>query len=299
MLTLHQKLNCSYSEPDQSRTPVDDVDRPWYNSTDDVEAHSEPIDYPTMLFLDPGILQYGQFDTSPANVVIPAHILHLLGDIDEVRTTADKYFAITHPWFPFISKKRFYDIYLRSSLPARPDIVLLFLAQKLITTLPPAHPQTPRTPLYHAAKHFYTDLEGSSVFSVPILQAGILLALYEVGHAIYPAAFLSISACARYAYALGINVSKAVHTRKALTMVEVEERRRVWWAIVILDRFVNIGCPGRPLATAEPSLDDLLPSDDAAWDQGVPSPPFLASPVLLHPFFLPVYTTDLHLDRDL
>lgn len=33
--------------------------------------------------------------------------------------------------------------------------------------------------------------------------------------------------------------------------------------------FVSIGCPGRPLATDDPSLDDLLPKDDAAWDQGV------------------------------
>lgn len=33
--------------------------------------------------------------------------------------------------------------------------------------------------------------------------------------------------------------------------------------------FVSIGCPGRPFATAQPKLDDLLPSDDAAWDDGV------------------------------
>lgn len=33
--------------------------------------------------------------------------------------------------------------------------------------------------------------------------------------------------------------------------------------------FVSIGCPGRPLATREPTLDDLLPADDAQWDQGV------------------------------
>jgi hypothetical protein len=65
------------------------------------------------------------------------------------------------------------------------------------------------------------------------------LALYELGHAIYPAAFLSIGACARYAHALGINVSRTLKTRKVLTLVEVEERRRVWWAIVILDRFVT------------------------------------------------------------
>lgn len=32
---------------------------------------------------------------------------------------------------------------------------------------------------------------------------------------------------------------------------------------------MSIGCPGRPFATADPKLDDLLPADDAAWDRGV------------------------------
>ncbi|KAJ5925054.1 hypothetical protein N7454_007693 [Penicillium verhagenii] len=51
-------------------------------------------------------------------------------------------------------------------------------------------------------------------------------------------------------------------------MVEVEERRRAWWALVILDRFVSIGCPGRPFMTADPNINDVLPADDAEWDEG-------------------------------
>jgi hypothetical protein len=98
------------------------------------------------------------------------------------------------------------------------------------------NPRNPRTRLYHAVKHFYVEVEGSSIFSIPVLQAGVLLALYELGHAIYPAAYLSIGVCARYAHAIGINASGTLNTRKVLTLAEVEERRRVWWAIVILDR---------------------------------------------------------------
>ncbi|OQE46162.1 hypothetical protein PENCOP_c001G01587 [Penicillium coprophilum] len=157
---------------------------------------------------------------------------------------------------PFISKKRFYDLYLQPSFRSRPDVALLLLAQTLITTFPPA-----------------------------VLQAGVLVALCELGHGIYPGAFLSIGTCARYAYALGINVSRTVPSRRVLTLVEVEERRRVWWAIVILDRFVSIGCPGRPFATADPKLDDFLPANDAAWDQGTVKPDMfstLSSPMTGH-----------------
>jgi Fungal specific transcription factor domain len=105
-------------------------------------------------------------------------------------------------------------------------------------TMPPVSPRNPRIPLYYTVKHFYLEVEGSSVFSILVLQAGVLLALYELGHAIYPAAFLTIGACARYAHALGINVSRGLNSRRVLTLVEAEERRRVWWAIIILDRYV-------------------------------------------------------------
>jgi hypothetical protein len=216
------------------RSPAPEAAQPWYDAIADTTP-AESIDYPTILFMDPDLLKHGQYDASSAAVEIPTQIKHLVGNVDEVRLTSEKYFARTHPWMPFISKKRFYDIYMRQVDSASPDLTLLFLAQKLITTPPPASPQSVRTPFYHATKRYHSHLEGSSILSVPTLQAGILLALYEIGHAIYPAAYLTVGACARYAYALGLSV-KGVSVRKPTTMVEAEERRRVWWAILILDR---------------------------------------------------------------
>lgn len=51
---------------------------------------------------------------------------------------------------------------------------------------------------------------------------------------------------------------------------------------------MSIGSPGRPLATADPRLDDLLPSCDAAWDEGV-------SPILPMNFFMLKNTLDRHI----
>jgi len=234
-------LRCEYSKPEQNRSSaLATASEPlWYSALlNDASANVPSIDFPTILFLDPGILQHGQVELSPAAPPVPAHILHLLGDMNEIHVIASKFFAHIHSWMPFISKKRFYELHLRSSIQSRPDVVLLLICLRLITTLPPTSPRNPRTPLYHAAKHFYLDVEGSSIFSILVLQAGVLLSLYELGHAIYPAAFLSIAACARYAHGFGINVNGMLNTRRVLTLVEVEERRRVWWAIVILDRFV-------------------------------------------------------------
>ena len=209
-----------------------------------------------MLFLDPGLLQHGQVETQTVRAApsIPPYIRHLLGDLDDIRLIAERFFGHIHRWLPFISKKRFYDLYLQPSFHTQPDVVLLLLALKLITTFPPVDSRSPCTALFHAVKHFYVEAEGT--LSILVLQAGLLVSLYELGHGIYPAAFLSIGTCARYAHALGINVNRMVPTRKVLTLVEVEERRRVWWTIIILDRFVYNQfsiCPSALLITTKDS----------------------------------------------
>ena len=252
-------MTCEYRRPEPHRNFVyasasaSASDRPCYGfDSNDDRADAQSLDFPTLLFLDPGILQQGQVEVCQAASPVAEHILHLLGDADDVRATASNFFAHIHSWMPFISKKRFYDLYLPSSFQSRSDVVLLLLSLKLITTLPPTSPRNPRTPLYHAVKHFHLQVQDSSVFSLPVLQAGVLLALYELGHGIYPAAFLSVGACARYGHALGINCSGSLQARRVLTLVEAEERRKTWWAIVILDRSVS--------NSFDPSYDKLATS---------------------------------------
>lgn len=173
-------------------------------------------------------------------ILVPEHILHLIGDIDAISHTASKYFDTIHIWMPVVSKKRFYEHHLHLSFQHRADLALLFLCMKLVADFPSKPPESPKTPAYYAAKHFYIDVETSGILSIQVLQAGVLLSLYELGHAIYPAAFLSIGACARYGQVLGVNSNAPAQSSKVLTWVEIEERRRVWWATIILDRFESL-----------------------------------------------------------
>lgn len=233
-----RNLTCEYLTSEQSHKTLPSPDRSLYGLlVDDDRTNLHSIDYPTMMFLDPSVLQNGQVEISPVNAPIAAHILQLLGSMNDICTTVSSFFAHIHLWMPFICKKRFFEVHLRLSFQSRPEVALLLLSLKLVTTLPPTSPRNPRTSLYYTLKHFYLEVEGSSTVSILVLQAGVLLALYELGQAIYPAAYLSIGACARYAHAIGIN-SSSVGTKRVLTLVEVQERRRVWWAIVILDRSV-------------------------------------------------------------
>jgi hypothetical protein len=49
----------------------------------------------------------------------------------------------------------------------------------------------------------------------------------------------------------------------------MEERRRLWWAVLILDRYVHVGFRFRPLSTPKIPPDEILPARDEPWDIGV------------------------------
>lgn len=114
----------------------------------------------------------------------------------------EQFFATVHLWFPFISKKRFdLGTAVQSGGPA---LAMLMLAIKLMAT-PLEAAELPQ--IYHVAKEFLVLLQSSGNLSLLCLQAMVLLALYEYSHGLYPSAWMSIGACAKYADALGLTTS--------------------------------------------------------------------------------------------
>jgi hypothetical protein len=105
---------------------------------------------------------------------------------------------------PIISKKR-----LESGISLKdggPEVALLFLTMKLNASPPPAGNKF--DPIYSAAKSFMVTLEASGAVSLIYLQAMTLMAVYEYSHSIYPAAWMTVGACARFAELLGITPGK-------------------------------------------------------------------------------------------
>lgn len=73
-----------------------------------------------------------------------------------------------------------------------------------------SHSQSAR---YEAVKSVIGFLERRGHYSVDFLGAHALLALYEVGHALYPEAYMSVAACVRICCILGF------HDRRKATQV--------------------------------------------------------------------------------
>lgn len=193
--------------------------------------------FPPVFFLDAAISEMGQVETPKIGMVLSPDIVAATSNY---RLVAKQYFENFHESLPFISKKLFYGHLMNTSPQPRADLTLLLLCMKLITWLPSesSDESRPRTPDYLTAKRLLVEAEVAGMMTLQVLQAMILVSIYELGHAIYPSAYLSIGACARYGLALGIDAQKASGIiDSSSTMLEQEEKRRAWWAIVVLDRF--------------------------------------------------------------
>lgn len=135
---------------------------------------------------------------------------------------------------PIISKAKFYSHLLHPLSQRHVELSLLVLCMRLLCSSSAALQGS----TYRMARRLYSDTVSAGLLSIEILQAGILLALYEVGHALYPAAYLSVGMCARHGAALDLDKAISHSAVLHLPWSEIEERRRVWWSILILDRSV-------------------------------------------------------------
>lgn len=238
-----------------------------------------------MFFLDADIFHRGHLEIPKVLTPIPRYIRELIGDDAEIRLMASTFFETIHNYFPIISKQRFYSTLMNPLSQPRADVALLVLCMRL-TTLTQKDVSPASAPEYVAAKRFYATVEGVGTCSTQVLQSGILIAFYEFGHAIYPAAHLSVGVCARYGVSYGMNID-GYSADGALNWIEAEEKKRVWWAVLILDRYplplvvlftvksnelyscINLGNPTRALATEEPLSSSCLPIEDDTWDRGL------------------------------
>jgi hypothetical protein len=148
------------------------------------------------------------------------------------------YFSSTHFKLAILSEKKFYERLPSLFAPASADLgyITLCLCMHLIQQTPSPSSGTMLSPLYALAKTGINQLEMLGYFPIETIQSMLLIVLYEVGHGIYPAASISMASCARAARNLGLHKIRS----KPLTESENEngDKRRAWWAIHNLDRYV-------------------------------------------------------------
>lgn len=240
--------------------------------------------FPAGYFLDYHAFQKKWNRLPPIDFSLAPSVADSLGDPEIILTS---YLEKVHWWMPIISKSRILNASHNAANKPTTEMRLLYLAMKVVLWHPVNASSDPKTRAYIVVKDSMSEAISAGVLTLRLLQAQLLLTMYEIGHAIYPAAYLSIGACARYGVALGVERYLLPDVLDSDTEdVVVEEGRRAWWAILILDRFVpfymsnpltnptisrcmQLGNPTRLLLTPDPTAECVLPADDATFDRGV------------------------------
>lgn len=161
--------------------------------------------FPSAAFLDAEACRYGGIAVPSPTVNIPVEVLELLGDASAIETVTNEFFETIHSWLPIISKKRMTRNMLNPLWEAGPDLALLFLCMKLMVTRPQDGLEGSQNLIYTATKRFMALMDACGMTSLLVLQAYVLIGSYEIGQAIYPAAWMSVGACVRYGQLLGIH----------------------------------------------------------------------------------------------
>ncbi|KAL6904072.1 hypothetical protein GGI43DRAFT_310128 [Trichoderma evansii] len=242
----------------------------YYESLHLAPLHPTGANFLTERFLDPEGFRSAQLKVPEPDVdyLITKDVSDFVGDVANIKAISDKFFDSVHEWMPIISKIQFLANLVSSLTHKRAELFFLILSMKLVCE----QGSSSRTPLYQVTKQLQHKIENSGVLSLRVVQASVLIIIYELGNGIYPSAFLSIASSARYACA--VDVDKSIQHREisGISWPELEERRRAWWSLLVLDRFLNLSDPSRHLVTADPVLENWLPVDDATFNAGTSRP---------------------------
>ncbi|RFU33261.1 hypothetical protein B7463_g3044, partial [Scytalidium lignicola] len=223
-----------------------------------------------LFFLDQRTFTHLHCRLPLVSVPLPNKLVNALGDEHcqprGMEQLVSRYFDTFHGWMPIISKTRMKRVLDRSAGNIQAEMGFLLSCMKLLLQKPENEALPEDISLYGIVKADWLQLEMVGLQSLEVVQGGILIGVYELSHGIYPAAYMSVAQCARQAISIGLHNCEAPEFLQP--WADWEEEIRVWWFIVILDRYVTIGRELRPLCTEDPKKHTPLPADTEAWDQG-------------------------------
>ncbi|KAH8800631.1 fungal-specific transcription factor domain-containing protein [Xylogone sp. PMI_703] len=183
------------------------------------------------------------------------------------------YFQKIHALTPFIHIARFKEAICLAK-PLQPPLYLRCAMWALAASLCPQYINLQER-LYRRSRSLLelAELECSGNEQIAVLQAWALVARYELLNRMSYSALLTTGRAVRMAQNMGLfRLDRSPREREILRLpdardwTEAEERRRTFWAIFCLDRFVSIA-KRLPVLIDERDIMTNLPSLEASYQQ--------------------------------
>ena len=197
--------------------------------------------FPDAFFIDAEIFRSVSHSALSTNYPVPPQVSALLGL--DAAAVCEPYFSSIDTWFPFISRKRLNQGIQANTSTETAGLALLLLCMKLVTNTPVISSAADST-LYREARSYLNTMEEVSPMSLHFFQSLVLVALFEIGHGIFPAAYLTVGRATRIGLLRGIHDRKSATQlfQKPQTWTYWKEERRTWWATSILERWAYAPC---------------------------------------------------------
>ncbi|KAI1612322.1 fungal-specific transcription factor domain-containing protein [Exophiala viscosa] len=203
--------------------------------------------------------------------------------IDELH---DIFFAKIYPRTPFIHKGR----YLAAmSLPPtsrlRPPVCLSYSLWTLAASVSENYSAVTEQFYLRARKYMDADEiegRGQGVVTLAHAQATAYLATYEMNKLYFPRAWLNVGRAVRLCHMMNLHrlddrseLDVKETLSSPMNWLELEERRRVFWAVFVQDRYQSISS-GWPMIIDERDITTNLPSSEQDFTSGLPTTPSLS-----------------------
>lgn len=163
---------------------------------------------------------------------IPAQVLTtLIANGEGVPSVAHTFFRTIDVWLPIISPTECMRRLETIGTDRNNELSCLLLCMYLATQPPGSGDAITemQTATYFQAKALHSAFVSAGNCALDIIQAGVLVCLYEQGHGMIDAAQLTMAACIRMATKVKIALGSS-------TQVQNTEFGRLWWGILMLDR---------------------------------------------------------------
>ncbi|KAK4100692.1 hypothetical protein N658DRAFT_427224 [Parathielavia hyrcaniae] len=199
-------------------------------------------------------------------------LLEIHHNKQKVMDAVSLYFGGANTWFTIVERASF-EAHLESTwddLSAETSVVALCMA---LVAQPPNQKQSKgmSDATYTSVKSALSAVQSELPMSVPLLQAELLVAMYEFAHSMPQQAYLSLGRCFQMTRAFGWHNAAFWSSAQAAEPAVLRQLKLysiLWWAIVYVDCLLNIAYQNQsyPMHTADLAPFSVIPRPEA-FDQ--------------------------------
>ncbi|KAF2229471.1 hypothetical protein EV356DRAFT_455759 [Viridothelium virens] len=276
---VRKELSCLYGQEQEPPPP------PSPPSTGNRAVTAPPISFQAVSLTIPAE------PTASSEAKLYLQVLGLIRETGQfVDDVSARYFHGVHRYLPIISRTRFHNNLITLGATSSAGFSVLLVAICLASSSPELGRRTgyvsgeirqvTRRSLYLAARSLFAQVQACFRPSVHLIQAGLLLAVYEYVNGRPDEAFASIAGCARMAYAARIHLCnhsgpqtpsfpEASADKDAYLQLQSQEAANTWWGIVIYERtfFCDVAVTEQPLITLIPGEYARLPTEPVILEE--------------------------------